>query len=114
MSLAKLSVLHLQRRLCGNHSKVGYIKIMHLLLNVAIGIWTAFSIFTLALQCGVKNPQIYQPDRCVNGVVWYPITILNALTDAALALSLSPVILKLNTKTHMKVKIMCLLGCRLW
>lgn len=49
----------------------------------------------------------------MNGVLWYPVTVLNAVTDAALAFSFNPIILKLAAKTRMKVKMMALLGTRI-
>lgn len=85
---------------------------MYLALSAAIAFWAVFSVFALAFQCGATQPQVYQPDQCVNGVLWYPVTVINALTDAALAFSFNPIILKLAAKTRMKVKIMTLLGCR--
>lgn len=113
MALSKFSVLQLQRRICGIQSTSRYIHIMYWALAGAIVLWTAFSVFALAFQCGTTSPQTYQPDRCMDGVLWYPVTVLNAITDAALAFSFNPIILKLATKMRMKVKVMLLLGTRI-
>lgn len=113
MTLSKFSVLQLQQRLCGIQPASRYIKVMHQALAGSIIVWGVFSIFALAFQCGVKHPYTYTPDRCADGVVWYPITVFNAITDAALAFSFSPVILTLSARTKTKVKVMVLLSTRL-
>lgn len=113
MALAKFSVLQLQRRLCGIQSTSRYIEVMYWVLAVVITAWTLFSIFALAFQCGATSPQIYEPGRCSDGALWYPVTIINAVTDAALAFSFNPVIMKLVTRKQLKVKIMVLLGTRI-
>lgn len=74
--------------------------------------WTFFSIFAIVFQCGRLDPYIYEPSRCADGVLWYPIAGINAVTDAALAFSFHPVIMKLAAKTRTKVEIMVLLGMR--
>lgn len=113
MALAKFSVLQLQRRLCGLQPASRYITVMHRALAGAIMIWTLFSIFALAFQCGTASPQFYEPERCDNGVLWFPVTIVNAVTDAALAFSFSPIILGLTARFQTKAKVMMLLGTRL-
>lgn len=113
MALAKFSVLQLQRRLCGLQPASRYIKLMHRALAVAIIIWTIFGVFALAFQCGTVNPQVYEPERCANGALWYPVTIGNAVTDAALAFSFSPIIMVLSARMQTKVKVVILLGARL-
>lgn len=75
--------------------------------------WTLFSILALAFQCGIASPHAYEPDKCGDGVLWYPITVVNIVTDAALAFSFNPVILKLAARTRIKAKIMILLGTRI-
>lgn len=113
MALAKSSVLWLQRRLCGDHSTTRYVKIVYPTLGVFILLWTAFSVFALALQCGAARPQYYLPERCADGAWWYPVTIGNAATDAALAVWFTPIILSLNTRTRLKVKVIALMGSRI-
>ncbi|KAM0715722.1 hypothetical protein Q7P37_009222 [Cladosporium fusiforme] len=113
MATAKSSVLQLQRRLCGITLTSRYIQIMYRSLAGAIIIWTLFSIFAIAFQCSATSPHIYEPERCANGVVWYPVTIGNAVTDAALAFSFNPIIWKLVAKTRMKVRLMVILGSRI-
>ena len=113
MALTKSSVLQLQRRLCGLQPASRYIKVMHRALAVAIVIWAVFGMFALAFQCGTASPQIYEPDKCTDGALWYPVTIANAVTDAALAFSFSPIIMGLSARTQTKVKVIILLGARL-
>jgi hypothetical protein len=112
MSLAKLSVLQLQRRLCGIQPRSRYIKIMYWGLFGTIIIWTLFSTFGLAFHCGAARPDVYAAEKCSNGSLRYAIATVNATTDAALAFSFSPIILTLSAKTRTKVKIMMLLGAR--
>ena len=112
MSLAKLSVLQLQRRLCGIQPRSRYIKVMYRGLLGTIIIWTVFSTFGLAFHCGTASPHAYGSERCLNGSLWYAVAAVNAITDAALAFSFSPIILRLSAKTRTKVKIMMLLGAR--
>lgn len=113
MALTKFSVLQLQRRLCGLQPASRYIKIMHRALAVAIVIWTIFSVFALAFQCGTVSPQTYEPVKCANGVLWYPVTIINAITDAALAFSFTPIIMALSARRKTKAKVIILLGARI-
>lgn len=112
MAFAKFSVLQLQRRLCSIQPASRYIKIMYWVLAGSVTAWTVFSIFAIALQCGTSNPHVYEPAKCADGVLWYLITIMNLVTDAALAFSLSPIILKLSANQGTKLKIMILLGLR--
>jgi hypothetical protein len=113
MSLAKLSVLQLQRRLCGIQPSSPYIRVMYWSLLGTIVVWTLFSTFGLAFHCGTANPYVYEAEKCSNGSLWYAIVAFNAITDAALAFSFSPVILTLSAKRSTKVKIMVLLGARI-
>jgi hypothetical protein len=113
MSLAKLSVLQLQRRLCGIQPSSPYIRVMYWSLLGTIVVWTLFSTFGLAFHCGTANPYVYEAEKCSNGSLWYAIAAFNAITDAALAFSFSPVILTLSAKRSTKVKIMVLLGARI-
>jgi hypothetical protein len=113
MALTKSSVLQLQRRLCGLQPASRYIKVMHRALAVAIVIWTIFSVFALAFQCGTVSPQTYEPVKCANGVLWYPVTIINAITDAALAFSFTPIIMALSARRKTKAKVIILLGARM-
>lgn len=86
---------------------------MFAILSGFIAIWAVFSVFALAFQCGTTRPHRYQPSQCGYGAVWYPVTVLNALTDAALAFSFNPIIAKLAARRQMKVKVMSLLGSRI-
>lgn len=88
-------------------------KMMYWVLAGSVTGWIVFSIFAIALQCGTSDPHIYKPAKCADGVLWYPVTIMNLMTDAALAFSLSPIILKLSANQATKLKIMILLGLRI-
>ena len=86
---------------------------MHCALAVAIFIWTIFRVFAPAFQCGTVSPQIYEPDRCANGALCYLVTIVNAVTDAALAFSFIPIIVALSARTQTEAKGILLLGARI-
>lgn len=113
MAFTKFSVLQLQRRLCGLQPASRYIKVMHRALAIAIVVWTIFSIFALAFQCGTASPMVYEPDRCADGALWHPVTTGNAVTDAALAFSFSPIIMALSARRKTKAKVIILLGARI-
>ena len=113
MAFAKTSVLHLQRRLMGPNLSGNYMKRMYLIIGACILVWVLFSVFAIAFQCGTTLPTHYRPGRCAGGALWYPVTITNALTDAALAFSFFPVLMDLAMQKQTKIKVACLLGMRL-
>ncbi|KAK5166549.1 uncharacterized protein LTR77_008092 [Saxophila tyrrhenica] len=78
-----------------------------------IAIWTIFSVLGIAFQCGSVNQEIDTPDRCADGAMWYPVTVTNALTDALLAFSFTPVLVNLSMKRQQKFKLSCLWSIRL-
>ena len=81
------------------------------LFNVA---WTIFSVLALAFQCGLPRPWEYTPQRCSNGgAVWYPIIILNLLSDAVLAFLFGPVLWKLNMAKVQRATVASLFGIRI-
>ena len=114
MACAKFSVLHLQKRLMGDSSSNRYMKRMYLIVGISILTWAVFSVIAIALQCGTTNAYRYKPQRCADGALWYPVTILNALTDAILTFSFTPVVLGLAMKKEQKIRVMLLFGTRLW
>ena len=112
MACAKFSVLQTQKRLMGDQTTNIYMMRLYPTVSGLILAWTVFSILALALQCGTASPQLYQPDRCLGGALWYPVALLNAVTDAVLAFSFTPVILRLAMAKERKVRVMCLFGTR--
>ena len=71
-----------------------------------------FSIFALAFQCGSSDPWLYTPQRC-DGKVWYGVTVLNLVTDLALATFFIPEIWKIRTSVAKRIQVIALLGARI-
>lgn len=112
MACAKFAVLHLQKRLTGNNSSNDYMNRMYPIVGGSILVWALFSILAIAFQCGATKPEYYQSSRCENGALWYPVTILNALTDVVLAFSFVPVLLSLDMRRERKTKLILLFSIR--
>ena len=113
MAFAKMSVLHLQRRLTGPNINSNYMKCMYWILGGCILAWVLFGVFAIAFQCGLPLSTHYTPGRCAGGALWYPVIIINALTDVALAFSFFPVIMDLAMQKQTKIRVGCLLSIRL-
>ena len=76
--------------------------------------WMIFSVLALAFQCGLTRPWEYTPQRCSGeGAFWYPIIILNVLSDAALAFLFAPVLWKLNMARVQRAIVVGLFGIRI-
>lgn len=59
--------------------------------------WTVFPVLALAPQSGVSDPWMFNPSsRASHDYLYYPINILNILTDGLLAIFILPIIWKLN------------------
>jgi len=109
MACSKISVLHLMRRL----STQGMQRVYPFAL-AGIGVWTIFSVFALAFQCGATNPWVYSPAKCAGqGAVWYPVIILNILTDAMLSFLFAPIALRLQLGLAQRLTVTVLFGLRL-
>lgn len=76
-------------------------------------VWFIFSVFAIAFQC--NSPRwVYRPDTCVGqGVLWYPIIIVNILTDATISSAFIPVIWRLHMANDTKFTVCMLFGFRL-
>ena len=86
---------------------------MYPILGGCILAWAVFSMLAIALQCGTSSPEVYRPNRCMNGALWYPVTALNCLTDAALAFSFAPVVVQLVMSRGQKIKVIVLFSTRI-
>lgn len=79
----------------------------------AVGLWLIFSIVALSLQCDSPRWE-YRPQRCAGeGALWYPVIILNIVTDIVISFLFAPVVMKLQMNTHQKVTVTALFGFRL-
>ena len=109
MGCAKFSVLHLMLRLSPQDMRRVYP-----IGRAVIGVWTIFSVFALAFECGRTNPWVYTPERCAGrGAVWYPIIILNILTDGALAFLFAPIAWELQMGLMQRLTVAGLFAFRL-
>lgn len=85
-----------------------------LILKIVIGIWTLFSFFTIAFQCGVPRPWEFTKEKCTaEGKLYYVIAVGNLLTDGTLACYFIPVIWKLQMSRSLRVLVASLFGVRL-
>lgn len=111
MACAKMSVVMLMYRLASRNS---YMDRVYHAASLFIAVWTVFSLLALALQCGTRRPWVYTPERCSNGgAVWYPIIILNILSDAALGFLFTPVLWNLNMARFQRAMVTGLFGMRI-
>ena len=111
MACAKVSVVQLIMRLSQRRSKI---HTACRIMNGAITLWTLFSIFSLAFQCEMPKPWVYAPQRCVgSGAVWYPIVLINLLTDAVLSFLFAPVLWKLIMSREQRLTIASLFAIRI-
>src|SRR5450756_1664961 len=85
MSTAKISVVFLFHRLTER-------KPLHFRITFSfILIWTLFSLVAILFQCQLPHPYVLIPSQCsTHGAIYYPIIILNILTDADLAAWILP------------------------
>ena len=108
MACAKLSVVSLVMRIPGDRSMRRPCQAA----SIIILLWTIFSLFAISFQCGAVHPWVYTPQNCAGGL-WYPVIILNMLTDALHAFFFTPVLWKLQTSRAMRLRVICLFGVRI-
>ncbi|KAF2761966.1 hypothetical protein EJ05DRAFT_482769 [Pseudovirgaria hyperparasitica] len=107
---AKFSVIFLVIRLDTRPSTWIWSRV----LSAAIVIWTVFSVFTIAFQCGFPDPWIQSHDRCAaHGSLYYAIISLNIATDGFLAFFFIPAIWKLQMRAMTKRTVTLLFASRL-
>lgn len=73
-------------------------------LGGAITLCAVFSIFSFAFQREMVKPWAYAAQRCAgSGVVWYPVVLMNPLTDAVLFLRFALVLCKLKMNREQRL-----------
>lgn len=78
-----------------------------------VGLWFVFSILALSLQCDSPRWE-YRPSRCAGeGALWYPVIILNIITDIMVSFLFAPTVMKLQMNLHQKLTVSGLFGFRL-
>ena len=89
-------------------------KKLGLVLKSVIGIWTVFSVFTIAFQCGVPRPWEFTHDKCAaHGKLYYVIIAVDIATDGILACYIIPAVLKLQMSRYLKILVSLLFMTRL-
>jgi len=110
MFFAKLSVVALFRRLWAPSQHSRSIKILACVTTT----WFLFSFLAQAFQCGLSHPWIFNPRTCrAGGDLNYPIIIINALTDAVLALWIIQPFLNASINLRSRITVILLFATRL-
>ncbi|KAJ4286695.1 hypothetical protein N0V90_012947 [Kalmusia sp. IMI 367209] len=106
--LAKVSFLQLSDRVAPREPRP---------YNIVFGMitfWGVFSILVIALQCGLPDPWVYVPDDCpTKGYMYYPVIILNIITDIVLSTWILPTLWKLLMDADRRILVVILFGSRL-
>lgn len=109
MFFSKLSILMLYERISQDQHPLG-IKIF----KGIIALWTIFSIFAQSFNCGVPRPWVTDPATCsTKGRLNYPIIILNAVSDGAMAVWLVYVVRELGQRMKNRVLVAALFSARI-
>ncbi|USP78385.1 hypothetical protein yc1106_05659 [Curvularia clavata] len=110
LAFAKLSLVLLFKRIAPTHIKP--LTFRWLLFMVTA--YVVACLFMIAFQCQMPQPWILRPDICsTHGAVYYATTVLDIVTDAALALWVFPIIWLLNMNSHTKWVVLSVFGSRL-
>ena len=110
LAFAKSSLAVLFRRITPKQMRPQAVR----QLMPTIAVCALISLALIAFQCGLLRPWLLSPSRCAtHGNVYYPITALDMLTDALLAICMFPIIRSLNTEAHIKSVLRWLFGSRL-
>ncbi|KAK4963138.1 hypothetical protein LTR10_000766 [Elasticomyces elasticus] len=109
-TLAKCAVVLMVERIASELST----KKLSLALKAVIGIWTVFSIFTIAFQCGVPRPWEFTHDKCAaHGKLYYVIIAGDMATDGILACYIIPTVVELQMSRYLKISVSSLFMTRL-
>lgn len=85
--------------------------------NIVFGMvtfWGVFSEFAVAFSCGVPRPWYFDPRTCdTKGAMYYPVIIMNIITDVILGTWILPTLWKLLMDQERRVMVVALFGSRL-
>ena len=85
--------------------------------NIVFGLvtfWGVFSILAIALQCGLPEPWVFVPDDCpTKGMMYYPVIIMNIITDIILGTWTLPTLWTLLMDQDRRILVVMLFGSRL-
>jgi len=108
MTSAKVSVVMLFKRIATNANRSFKLGLL------MCAMWGVFSFFAVIFQCQLPKPWVFVPSQCsTHGYLQIPVTGLNMLTDAILAMGILPTIWKLKMSQDTRVTVMALFGIRL-
>ncbi|KAK6424682.1 hypothetical protein LTR95_016355 [Oleoguttula sp. CCFEE 5521] len=110
VALTKFAMTNFFRRLTQRQTFIRVCNGIHGL----IACWTIFSLFAVAMQCGIKQPWLSTTATCTKqDALWYTITVLHACTDIILAVLPIPIIAGLQMAARSRWTVCCLLATRL-
>jgi rhodopsin domain-containing protein len=106
--MAKISFFFLSNRVVRQ-------KVVNFRMMISfILIWSLFSILAVLFQCQFPHPYVLIPSQCSShGDIYYPIIVLNILTDAALAVWILPTLLTLKIKGGERLLAMAVFSARI-
>ncbi|KAK7182293.1 hypothetical protein DPSP01_007004 [Paraphaeosphaeria sporulosa] len=85
--------------------------------NIVFGMvtfWGVFSILAIALQCGLPDPWVFNPEDCpTKGMMYYPVIIMNIITDLILGTWILPTLWKLLMDQDRRILVVMLFGSRI-
>jgi hypothetical protein len=77
-------------------------------------IWAFFSVFGIIFQCQLPHPYVLIPSQCsTHGAIYYPIIILNILTDADLSCWILPTLWNVHMPLGQRLLALFLFGARI-
>ncbi|KAF2708628.1 hypothetical protein K504DRAFT_534232 [Pleomassaria siparia CBS 279.74] len=78
----------------------------------SVVLWTAYSMLTLAFQCGLPRPWEYSPQKCGHGGPLISIIVLNMVSDILLTAWILPVLQPLDIDKARRRTVSMLFGTR--
>lgn len=109
MACAKFSVCYLYNRLEFYTSWR-----IHLISVTSAAAWTVFAVFALAFSCSLPSPWLISSSHCTSGSgIMIAVAVVNAVTDAVLALYPVPALWQLTMSLHSRLTVIALFSSRI-
>ncbi|KAL1585241.1 hypothetical protein WHR41_05809 [Cladosporium halotolerans] len=110
LGTSKISVVLFQARLTINaRQKLGFLYLVGF-----IGMWTAASLFALALQCNISAPWLLVDQRCTSmRLRWAVISALDVVTELAIVALACRLVWNLQMPRGRKITVVEAFACRL-
>lgn len=104
---AKVSFLQLCERVAPREPRD-----LHIVTGM-VYFWGLFSILAIAFQCGLPDPWVFDPSDCpTKGFMYYPVIIMNMITDLVLATWILPTLWNLLLDQDRRILVVMLFGSR--